>query len=343
MTGEKAIVSEHLPLDSLAQPELAGFQENVRRISYLAEVRNRALRPFHQSTRTFDKILFLNDVVFKAPDAADLLFATGTTNLTSRTTYHAACAVDFINPFKFYDTFATRDTNGYGIGVPFFPWFASRDGGQSRQSVLAGSDSVPVQSCWGGMVAFEARWFMHQSGEQPVRFRGEEEMFWESSECCLIHADITARARRLNISSNEDMNSGGIVMNPFIRVAYSTATFRWLAFTRRFERLYSVPHLWISWFAGHPSVGERQFDQEGDTVQNKVWSIANSTSNTWDDTRSSESTSSPYNGCYADVQRTAAPGGFCGSRKLLVLKSEHQPGERMWENLPAPALHDLCT
>lgn len=81
-------------------------------------------------------------MVFSGQDAADLLFATGTHDSASRTTYHAACAVEFINPFKFYDTFATRDSNGYGMGLPFFPWFSGKDGGQSRKEVMKENDAV---------------------------------------------------------------------------------------------------------------------------------------------------------------------------------------------------------
>ena len=35
-----------------------------RRISYLAALRNMVIQPLHESTRQFDKILFINDVIF---------------------------------------------------------------------------------------------------------------------------------------------------------------------------------------------------------------------------------------------------------------------------------------
>jgi hypothetical protein len=77
--------------------------------------------------------------------------------------YRAASAVDFINPFKFYDTYATRDLEGYSMGLPFFPMFSDSGSGQSRKDILAGKDAIPVRSCWGGLFAFDAQFF--QPGE----------------------------------------------------------------------------------------------------------------------------------------------------------------------------------
>lgn len=216
------------------------------------------MRPFYSTNLTFDKVLFLNDIVFSGTDAANLLFATRAGDTGGRTTYNAACAVDFINPIKFYDTFATRDLDGYSMGLPFFPWFSSMGSGKSRKDVLSGTDSVRVRSCWGGMVAFDARWFymsrlLQQNGTQlsglaPLAFRGEEEMFWEASESCLIHADIQALAQITNSSMSVDEHfATGVFMNPFIRVAYSESVFRWLDLSRRFERLYVIPHQFATW------------------------------------------------------------------------------------------------
>ncbi|THX03628.1 hypothetical protein D6D13_07583 [Aureobasidium pullulans] len=364
---QNIILSEHLSLESFVQPELSKHRDKVRRISYLAEVRNRAMRPFYTAARKFDKILFLNDVVFSGQDAADLLFATGTQDIGSRTTYHAACAIDFINPFKFYDTFATRDSNGYGTGLPFFPWFSDQDDGMSRQDVMDESDAVRVKSCWGGMVAFEARWFegsvVHHhdpssssvpganyttdggdiAAYSPVKFRSTDEIFWEASECCLIHADIEARARALDGTQtvmNLAKSDSHIVMNPFVRVAYSEATFRWLHLTRRFERLYALPHLWLSSLVGIPFLNDRQFQQGDQSVENLVWSMENHYPLVIPTKESLHS--DLLEGCYQRTTQKAQPGGFCGVRQLSVLKAERKSGERMWKSLSAPALKVLC-
>lgn len=93
----------------------------MKRIAFLAEVRNRALRPLEADPlMRFDKLLFINDVIFDPIDAVQLLFSTNI-DASGRAQYGAACAVDFINTFKFYDTFATRDFEGYAMGIPFFP------------------------------------------------------------------------------------------------------------------------------------------------------------------------------------------------------------------------------
>ena len=65
--------------------------------------------------------------------------------------------MDFINPFKFYGTFASRDLEGYSMGLPIYPWFSSAGKAQSRQDVLDQKDAVRVRSCW------EAWWHLMQS------------------------------------------------------------------------------------------------------------------------------------------------------------------------------------
>lgn len=357
--GESSIVSEHLPLEQLPHFQLSSGQERTKRITYLAEIRNRAMRPLYNAfnsicdashawniscelLRRTDKVLFLNDVVFSAQDAADLLFATKSgPNLP--TNYRAACAVDFINPIKFYDTFATRDIAGYGIGVPFFPWFSTAGDGKSRQDVLDGTDAVRVRSCWGGMVAFEARWFTHSPGiftsdgslsrTPPIRFRAEDELYWEASESCLIHADLQAQARHDNVSDAADHLSygKGIYLNPYIRVAYSESAFRWLAFSRRFERLYTIPHCLVTRLAGLPSENPRRLDEDGQWVDHKVWTTH--FDNTSEDT---------MQGCFDVKQVRAKAGGFCGSRQLQVLRTARQAGQKMWENLQVPPTQDQC-
>jgi hypothetical protein len=98
---EHALVFEdHLNVDHLPHVTTPDGRARVKRIEYLAEVRNRALRMLESFNTTFDKLLYLNDVVFHPIDAAQLLFSTHTI-AEGKTDYRAACAVDFINPFKF--------------------------------------------------------------------------------------------------------------------------------------------------------------------------------------------------------------------------------------------------
>jgi hypothetical protein len=280
----KSIVYERLDLDQLPTVVIpATGEKRVKRITYLAETRNLALRPFDSSSDSdsdeirstmaarFDKLLFLNDMAFDPIDALQFLFSTNADS-NGVAQYRAASAVDFINPFKFYDTYTTRDLEGYSMGLPFFPWFSSAGSGRSRKAVLAGSDNVPVRSCWGGMVAFDARYFQNTSslisaaegeaaaaGDLPARFRAltDPDYRCDASKCCLIHADIQRP------QNNDGEVETGVYMNPLVRVAYDTTTLSWLSTTRRVERLYAVVQRIGNYFVGLPWFNPRREDQVG--------------------------------------------------------------------------------
>lgn len=367
-----SIVSEAIePLDPNTIPHviLPSGEERIKRISYLAEVRNRALLPLDSLDARFDKILFLNDVVFDPEEATRLLFATnavsefedGSGRIT--TNYRAACAMDYISPFKFYDTFATRDLGGYGIGVPFFPYFADVGEAESRKDIIAGKDAVRVKSCWGGMVAFDARFFQkrlpksddeagewrgakapvikeketeHMGISIPVKFRSEESTFWDASECCLIHADIQGP-----LAGSGDNNTGpedvGIFVNPYVRVAYDIQTFSWLPSVKRIERLFSTIHNFVNWLASMPHNNPRRGEIPGTKVRELKWVYDDIKNWQKDKDILKGGEAARIKGNYKFVNRIAGKGGFCGGRQLLVMKEgELEPGERNWEKLPIP-------
>jgi hypothetical protein len=351
VTCNKAIVHEHLDLDTLAHVSTPSGETRLKRIAFLAEVRNRALRPLDDPdssayNRRFDKVLYVNDVFFDPVEAANLLFSTNVDERSGKTNYRAACAVDFVNPFKFYDTFATRDNEGYRMGVPFFPWFTNSGNGTSRQDVLDQKDAVRVKSCWGGMVAFEANWLqprMHVSKidtpanatlSPALRFRAEPDTYWDSSECCLIHADLASLA---------DEKDPAIYMNPYIRVAYTPAVLHWLQFTRRFERLYPWAQSFVNRISARPSFNPRRTQQPGDEVLDRVW--------VWDPpsqrmlqtlgesgVRISQevAATSKLNGSWEEVARTATAGQFCGLRSLLYINKHSKVGEKPWAFADVP-------
>ncbi|KAI9773645.1 MAG: hypothetical protein M1840_006919 [Geoglossum simile] len=356
-----SIVSEHLPMDDIPSVTLPSGQKRVKRIAYLAEVRNRALRPLNSNSSPsgvkFDKLLFINDVIFDPLDAAQLLFSTNLDPLTGMARYRAACAVDFIRPFKYYDTFATRDLEGYSMGLPLFPWFTNAGQAESRKDVLKGTDAVRVKSCWGGMVAFEAKWFqgLDEEGESSsrgsrgdggnpkvgfrdrddvsirqtngssisssfLRFRSESDLFWDSSECCLVNADLQT------LSPHSGNPETDVYMNPFIRVAYSSSTFAFLGvLTRRFERALEPIQRLINAVAGLPRYNPRRAEVEGDEVTERVWVYDDE--NGWEE---------GGEGSFQEVKRKAGRGGFCGVRMLLVMKENPGKGEKRWEKLPIP-------
>lgn len=121
-----------------------GFDGSLGRMTNLAKFRNEALAPL---TAEYEKILFLNDVVYDLSDAITLLNTKGGK-------YDAACAMDFFG--QFYDVFATREITGKPVGSGNYPYF--EDPG-SRKLLRAG-DPVPVFSCWNGMVALNSAPFL---------------------------------------------------------------------------------------------------------------------------------------------------------------------------------------
>lgn len=120
--------------------------------------------------------------------------------------YAAACSLDFSRPPFYYDTFALRDYRGRKTTAQVWPYFAA---GESRNAMMRG-EPVPVQSCWNGVVAFDAAPFQQPD---PLQFRGISdslaEFHLEASECCLIHADNPLSATK------------GVWRNPSVRVGYS--------------------------------------------------------------------------------------------------------------------------
>ncbi|KAK3723765.1 hypothetical protein LTR37_001646 [Vermiconidia calcicola] len=176
----------------------------LRRIRYLARQRNRALEPLWEMTdEKFDKILFVNDVVFTSDDVRQLL-------ATREGDYAAACSLDFATPPEFYDTFALRDSEGSEPLMRTWPIFRST---ASRRALQA-NDPVPMQSCWNGMVAMEASPFY----QEQLSFRGISDSLakhhLEGSECCLIHAD------------NAISETKGVWLNPRVRVGYDDVAYR---------------------------------------------------------------------------------------------------------------------
>ena len=339
---DKSIVfEEHLDLESLSTVTVPGGSTRIKRIEYLAEVRNRALRPLEDHPeKRYDKLLYLNDVIFNPIDALQLLFSTNAAE-DGIAHYRAACAVDFINPFKFYDTYATRDLQGYSMGIPFFPWFSTAGDGESRKDVLAGKDAVRVRSCWGGMVAFDAKFFQPDEtlssinreretrdlvrevqrrelewGTSPVRFRASRDVFWEASECCLIHADIQDSP-----SDVDEITDTGIYMNPYVRVAYDSRTLSWLGTTRRFEKLYTFIHNLGNHLVGLPWFNPRRAEVPGEAAEETVW-VPNFEEN--------------GGGSFQTFERTAGNDGFCGRRGLQVIVEHREEGQKGWENIPVP-------
>lgn len=313
--------------DELPHLEMGDGTTVVKRVAFLAEIRNRALRPLDPSsnstaaTTTFSKILFLNDVFFDPISIVQLLFATNASPdpaqaALPQSNYRAACAMDYYGPFKYYDTLATRDFEGRELGLPFYPWFAK--GSTSLDDVYAQRDAVRVRSCWGGITAFDAKYFQVNSTAElgskarppaaktlPIRFRYDEEMYLDASECCLIHADVQPVR-----SSSEDRSDTGVYMNPYIRTAYHHFTFNSLRWSRRLEKLNVPLSRLVNAVWGLPGYNPRRTAEVGDQVVDKVWDPASQT--------------------FREQQRTAGVGRFCSERMFMVKKEYDAIGESSW-------------
>ena len=334
------VYEDHLPESEFPLVSLPDGTERLKRMRYLAEVRNRALRPLDRPANvTYDRVLSLNDVAFEPLEITQLLFSTNAGS-DGKADYLAACTMDFDNPFKFYDTIALRDLEGYGPGIIFYPWFSSAGKGQSRKDVLAQKDAVRVKSCWGGVVAFDAKYFQAQEPvgaathvrpegsyeidplkptipKGPVRFRSEPEAFHEASECCLIHADLLSVANRHNVAQDS-----GIYVNPYIRVAYDPWTRSWLSFSRRFERLYVFPQWLVNVIAGLPGYNPHRAVEPGQPFQEEVWKPDHNLIG---------------NGSWQLEERTGRSGLYCGVRELQVIRRERKSGQKNWEMIrPLP-------
>jgi len=181
-------------------------ETHMRRIPFLATVRNRVFQPLEHLTAAgehFDTVLFLNDVVFSPKDVLRLLDTNGGH-------YAAACSIDFAKPPEFYDTFALRDSWGHEAVMQTWPYFRSYVSRYAAERFLP----VPVASCWNGMVAMPIEPFVASS---PLRFRGIPDSLAtshvEASECCLIHAD------------NPLSETKGVFLNPNVKVGYNGSAF----------------------------------------------------------------------------------------------------------------------
>ncbi len=138
----------------------------LRRIHYLAQLRNKALEPLFELSEKgekFDRVLFLNDVVFTADDVLNLL-------QTRDGEYAAACSLDFESPPAFYDTFALRDSEGYPALMQTWPFFRSS---ASRNAAMT-NQPIPIRSCWNGTALFIPRDYPLTDDISNVRHRSHD-------------------------------------------------------------------------------------------------------------------------------------------------------------------------
>lgn len=173
-------------------------REDMDRIQRLAMVRNEALSPIHDgvygvNNRTFDKLLWLNDIFFRPESVLELLS-------TNQGHFDQVCALDYF-PLGFYDTWVMRDVDGLRP-TPLWPYFKAE---QDVDSLRRG-DPIRVNGCWNGVTVFDAKWFLPTNDsasnstekpgvdDGPIRFRTHPEC--NVSECLLPSYDIHIRSKQ---------------------------------------------------------------------------------------------------------------------------------------------------
>jgi hypothetical protein len=215
------ILDEHDQLEEVAnapeeyKPGWVYTSENafeLRRIPYLANLRNEVMKPLYEEEevgRSYDYVLWLNDVVFTVEDVMTLL-------QTRDGQWDSVCALDFSVNNKYYDTFALRDALGQKAEPIDWPFFVDST---ARQAVRH-NEPLQVKSCWNGVIAMKASPFY---GPSPLKFRGVPDSLaqhhLEGSECCLIHADNSAKLDAAN-------KSQGVWLNPNVRVGYKPEVYK---------------------------------------------------------------------------------------------------------------------
>lgn len=202
------------------------------RIEFLATLRNEVLAPMlaHNTTAAFDRLVFINDVVFCAGDVLRLLAHGAVSGAT------LACGLDFhrtdaVGESDFYDKWVQTDLDGRHALPPTIgsgaherelhkrpgAWLTkaaeSAKCGAPAPAPCGGAREAPSQvyCCWNGVAAFDAapfyagarfRW---AAGLDPAAGGSAE---CGASECGLICKDLWR------------LGQGRVVLDPTVQVAY---------------------------------------------------------------------------------------------------------------------------
>ncbi|KAF7871521.1 hypothetical protein EAF04_003628 [Stromatinia cepivora] len=248
-------------------------RKELRRIPYLAKLRNGVMEKLKQlaersdGERSFDKILWLNDVIFTTEDVVTLI-------ATRDGNYAAACAVDFSNPPLFYDTSAPRDTPGQKPITQTRPFFLAAE----SRNAMKSSSPVPVKSCWNGIVVFQAEPFYRNPS---LRFWGIPDNLalhhLEGSECCLIHIDNSLSLTKgvwlnpnvrvsYNSKSDDIVNSKGgrwPSKREILKGIWSNRCARWIGFPLRYTERFAVERKVRLWRNEADRTGHAEVQEEG--------------------------------------------------------------------------------
>jgi len=161
----------------------------------------------------------------------------------------------------------------------------------------------------------------------PLRFQCEEDLSWDASEYCAIHADLTHLCH-----GHDVILDSSIFTNTYVRVAYDSRTLGRVSSTRRVERLYSFVHDSINHLAGMPRLNPQRLEQfRGKKVKkDRKWNSVTETTQ--------HGAHLDTEGSYYDIKRIASPWHICRGRELLLLNNNPKPGDKRWIiNVSLPA------
>ncbi|PVU91425.1 hypothetical protein BB559_004157 [Furculomyces boomerangus] len=162
--------------------------KSVHRIEYLAKLRNKAIEPLETESlngRKYDKIVFMNDVVFCRNDILELLYQ------SEHQQSDMTCPLDFDTggpdgrEILFRDTWVARDLGGESFHKGL------NDMVPHKPSMERFKNNLPfqVQCCWNGAAVLNAKPFY-----EPInlKFRRSKAKYNEcaASECSLMCNDF---------------------------------------------------------------------------------------------------------------------------------------------------------
>lgn len=211
------------------------------RIDFLAELRNRALKPLRESSHHFDHVLWLSDNLFCADGVLQML-AHALPQAKGGLGADAVCGTDYSwgdykNVFDrcwFYDRWASHDImgNNFGNDKPIINYWQhhKKHPGPDNAKLEAG-EPFQVFSCWNAMVVFSADLFQ----KNIVSFRTNRKHLGEcaAAETELIFRDMWAIGR------------GKILVSPRAASAYHKRDFNLCAVQKQPTRFDQPPR--ITW------------------------------------------------------------------------------------------------
>ncbi|PVU94167.1 hypothetical protein BB559_003067 [Furculomyces boomerangus] len=162
--------------------------KSVHRIEYLAKIRNKALEPLETESSNghkYDKIVFMNDVVFCRNDILELLYQ------SEHQQSDMTCPLDFDTggpdgrEILFRDTWVARDLDGNSF------YKGLNDMVPHKPSMERAKKNLPfqVQCCWNGAAVLNAKPFYEPTN---LKFRISKPEYNEcsASECSLMCNDF---------------------------------------------------------------------------------------------------------------------------------------------------------